>query len=68
MVLVRALQTCFVGNCLREAGSTFEHDGPINDRVLMTLDGEKPVKQPEATKAKPKAKPKAKKLPELDKE
>jgi len=50
MVKVRALQTCFVGNKLRAAGSVFDHNGVINDSVLVALEDETPTKVPKQAK------------------
>lgn len=51
MVKVRALQKCFVGNCLRQAGDEFDHDGVINESVMVALEDEAPVKIPKPAKA-----------------
>jgi hypothetical protein len=52
MVRVRALQKCFIGNCLREPGVEFEHDGPISRGVLVPVEDMEPTKLPRKPKAK----------------
>lgn len=50
MVKVRALQQCFVDNCLRVAGDEFDYDGEINESVLVALEDLKPVNIPRPSK------------------
>ena len=55
MVLVEAVQDCFVNNCYRVKGTRFEYDGVINEKVMLSLEdntGTKVPKQSKATKAK----------------
>ena len=56
MVKVRALQACFIGNCLRAAGDVFNHDGEIGEAVMIALEDEAPVDMPRQSKASKKKK------------
>ena len=51
-MLVRAIQKCFVGNRLREAGQEFEHKGEVNPSVMVVVEDEVPVDKPVAKAAK----------------
>tara|TARA_Y100000310_G_scaffold74983_1_gene71217 strand:+ start:1599 stop:1805 length:207 start_codon:yes stop_codon:yes gene_type:complete len=43
---VRAIQTCFIGNRLREVGSEFEYDGPVKgEACLVAVEEEEPVEE-----------------------
>ena len=68
-MLVRALKTCFFGNCLRQAGAEFEYDAGEGElpSVLEAVEDEAPVDKPVAKVAKKAAK-KAKKAPETTEE
>lgn len=49
---VRAIQTCFIGNRLREVGSEFEYDGTVEGvACLMAVEEEKPVEEAPASPA-----------------
>lgn len=48
---VRALQKCFVGNAIRNAGEVFNYSGDVNPAVMIVLDDEKPVEKPTQSSA-----------------
>ena len=64
-MLVRAIQTCFVDNKLRQAGKEFEYGGEVNPNVMVVVEDEVPVDKPVAKVAK-KAKKTAKKAAKKD--
>ena len=49
---VRAIQTCFIDNKLREVGSEFEYAGPVKgEACLVAVEEEEPVEEAPAPPA-----------------
>lgn len=52
MVMVRALQKCFINNMLRQPGDEFDHDGEFSESVMVALEDEAPRQIPKQSRAK----------------
>lgn len=66
MVMVRALQKCFIDNRMKQAGAEFDYDGEINENVLVALEDLEPVKKPKPSKVAKASKKKLAKAKPVD--